>query len=122
MSPAKLTAICAFVMLMPLLRYIRQIQTDKDTDTDTTAVTVASASAFVSDSNYNSFGMLKNEPHQYKDQQSLYAPPHNMHIKKILYLYLARSCAARATLNYHIEGCCDKVQNNNNASVHIRTR
>lgn len=42
MSPAKLTAICAFVMLMPLLRYIRQIQTDKDTDTDTTAVTVAS--------------------------------------------------------------------------------
>lgn len=41
MSPAKLTAICAFVMLMPLLRYIRQIQTDKDTDTDTTAVTVA---------------------------------------------------------------------------------
>lgn len=65
--------------------------------------------------------MLKNEPHQYKDQQSLYAPPHNMHIKKILYLYLARSCAARATLNYHIEGCCDKVQNNNNASIHIRT-
>lgn len=112
-------------MLMPLLRYIRQIKIQMQLPSPTTSRRLL---RLPTPGNYNSFGMLKKRTTSIQRSTVISpAPPSPAAaacIKKILYLYLTlvRALPARhwiITSRCRVVSVCrvDKVQNNNHNNV-----